>query len=82
MTEKRYEKRMNFNINLPDNRCFKTEEGIVDKKEDEYEALSINDIVYRLNALHEENEQLKLKIDGLEYALRNIKKIDVEIDLE
>ena len=28
-----------------------------------------------------ENEQLKLKIDGLEYALKNIKRIDVEIDL-
>ena len=31
--------------------------------------------------LRKENEQLKLKIDGLEYALKNIKRIDVEIDL-
>lgn len=31
--------------------------------------------------LLKENEQLKLKIDGLEYVLKNIKRIDVEIDL-
>ena len=31
--------------------------------------------------LYEENEQLKLKNDGLEFALKYIKKIDVEIDL-
>ena len=59
---KRYEKRMNFNINLPSNRCFKTEEVIVDKKEDCYEALSINDIVYRLNLL-DDLEQENLKLD-------------------
>lgn len=31
--------------------------------------------------LYEENERLKLKINGLEFALKYIKRIDVEIDL-
>jgi len=34
-----------------------------------------------ITELKEENEQLKLKIDGLAYALTYIKRIDVEIDL-
>ena len=41
-----------------------------------------------LNQLTEENEQLKQRIkelellnDGLKYALQNIRKIDVEIDV-
>ena len=44
--------------------------------------LSSKTMVENNNAeLRKENEQLKLKIDGLEYALKNIKRIDVEIDL-
>lgn len=45
-------------------------------------------LVDLLNALHEENGELKQRInelellnDGLNYALQNIRKIDVEIDL-
>lgn len=34
-----------------------------------------------LNELHEENQRLKLENDGLRYALKNIKQIDVEIDI-
>lgn len=40
-----------------------------------------DEIVEFLNKLYNENQELKLKIDGLEYALKNIKKIDVEIDI-
>ena len=47
-----------------------------------------NYYVNLLNELNEENEQLKKRInelellnDGLNYALQNIRKIDVEIDL-
>jgi hypothetical protein len=47
---------------------------------DEYKDLC-DEIVNFLNSLSKENEKLKLKIDGLQYALKNIKKIDVEIDL-
>ena len=34
-----------------------------------------------LNELHEENQRLKLENDGLRYALKNIKQIDVKIDI-
>ena len=47
---------------------------------DEYKDLC-DEIVEFLNKLYNENQELKLKIDGLEYALKNIKKIDVEIDI-
>lgn len=46
--------------------------------------LSVKELINNANEnelLKKENEQLKLKIDGLEYALKNIKMIDVEIDL-
>ena len=75
MTEKRYEKRMNFNINLPSKRCFKSDEAIVDKKEDPYEALSINTIVDLLNALHEENTKLKEEIK-FETRINNGKRFE------
>ena len=79
MAEKRYEKRMNFNIDLPSKRCFKTDEVIVDKKEDEYEALSINDIVYRLNQIDEldqENQKLDEKVCLLTMDLIKTKSYD------
>lgn len=34
-----------------------------------------------LNELDSENQRLKLENDGLRYALKNIKQIDVEIDI-
>jgi regulator of replication initiation timing len=34
-----------------------------------------------LNELNDENQKLKLENDGLRYALKNIKQIDVEIDI-
>ena len=68
---------MNFNINLPSNRCFKTEEVIVDKKEDCYEALSINDIVYRLNSL----DNLEQTIDEM-ITLFNNSGLDYHINDE
>ena len=34
-----------------------------------------------LNELNDENQRLKLENDGLRYALKNIKQIDVEIDI-
>ncbi len=56
---KRYEKRMNFNIILLDERCFKNEYCIVDKAIDRHEALSIDEIVYRLNDQEYEIKRLK-----------------------
>ena len=39
------------------------------------------DICKLLNELDSENQRLKLENDGLRYALKNIKQIDVEIDI-
>ena len=38
-------------------------------------------LINSLNELHDENQRLKLENDGLRYALKNIKQIDVEIDI-
>lgn len=43
--------------------------------------VSEKQLIDLLNNQHEEIQRLKLKIDGLDYALKNIKRIDVEIDL-
>lgn len=52
------------------------------------EFINNKDVVDLLNELHEENEQLKQRIselellnDGLNHALKYIKRIDVEIDV-
>ena len=38
-------------------------------------------LINSLNELHDENQRLKLENDGLRYALKYIKQIDVEIDI-
>ena len=38
-------------------------------------------LINSLNELHDENQRLKLENDGLQYVLKNIKQIDVEIDI-
>ena len=50
--------------------------------------LTIEELVNLLNELNDEDERLKQRIkelellnDGLKYALQNIRKIDVEIDV-
>jgi len=45
------------------------------------ENLTTNKVVDLLNEQEKEIQQLKLIIDGLNYALKNIRQIDVEIDL-
>ena len=39
------------------------------------------EVLNKLNGLNDENQRLKLENDGLRYALKNIKQIDVEIDI-
>lgn len=60
--------------------------GIKDNKDDEL--LMTLDTIDKLNELYDENQQYKNRInelellnDGLNHALKNIKQIDVEIDL-
>ncbi|MBR3208744.1 MAG: hypothetical protein IKF82_00590 [Bacilli bacterium] len=70
------------------------ERTITDNKEylfdlDDFRNKSAKEMVELLNELHEENEELKQRInelellnDGLNYALQNIHKIDVEVVLD
>ena len=54
--------------------------------EDKYRGLQQDlteqEVVDLLNKLYDENQRLKLENDGLRYALKNIKRIDVEIDID
>ena len=43
--------------------------------------LTEEDMLNRLNEQEKEIQRLKLIINGLNYALKNIRQIDVEIDL-
>lgn len=43
--------------------------------------LTEEDMLNRLNEQEKEIQRLKLSINGLNYALKNIRQIDVEIDL-
>lgn len=53
---------MNWNINLPDKRCFKNGYAIVDNQVDRHEALSIDRIVDLLN---EKDDLLNEQVDVL-----------------
>ena len=56
-----------------------------DEEEDAYfvscDEHTVDCLVDLLNDLNNENQRLKLENDGLRYALKNIKQIDVEIDI-
>ena len=65
-----FRKEMNWNINLPDERKFKNGYCIVTDKNDT--AYSIDELVYLLNELHEENKQLKEELNPLRKSIREI----------
>ena len=69
MTEKRY-KRLVSSIDYY---------YCIDTNEDK--GLTEDDMLNRLNEQEKEIQRLKLIINGLNYALKNIRQIDVEIDL-
>lgn len=86
MTEKRYFKKMweeeyyIFDSNTISESDF--EENLEYQDYEAFEDSMMGDeVVNRLNELHDENQRLKLENDGLRYALKNIKQIDVEIDI-
>jgi hypothetical protein len=57
-------------VNYCDHYFRVNDKGLTDKE--------VVDLLYELN---NENQRLKLENDGLGYALKNIKQIDVEIDI-
>ena len=70
MTEKRY-KRLVSSIDYY---------YCIDTTNDD-KGLTEEDMLNRLNEQEKEIQRLKLIINGLNYALKNIRQIDVEIDL-
>ena len=85
MTEKRFTL-FDDGETIFDNETFEEDGGRQSYWTVEY--VQVVKLVELLNKLHEENEQLKQQIkelellnDGLNYALQNIRKIDVEIDV-
>ena len=67
---------MNFNLRLPDERCFKNGYCIVDEARDRYEALSINELVDRLNGQEELIKRLKtIREEQTETILKQKRKI-------
>ena len=53
--------------------------GVKDNQKDEL--LMTLECIDKMNDLNSENQRLKLENDGLRYALKYIKRIDVEIDI-
>ena len=53
--------------------------GVKDNQKDEL--LMTLECIDKMNDLNSENQRLKLENDGLRYALKYIKQIDVEIDI-
>lgn len=76
---------------MADERFYKTKSSIEDYRiydndlEDAYfisgDEHTVDCIIDLLNRLNDENQRLKLENGGLRYALKNIKQIDVEIDI-
>lgn len=92
MTGKRYFKRMwEEEYYIFDSEIISENEFDEKVEYEDYQAFSSSmtgdEVVEFLNKLHKENERLKKRVkelelsnDGLNYALQNIRKIDVEID--
>ena len=83
MDEKNIEQKViaEFNINgaLTEKRFKRLFNVIIDNTNNK--KYDIEDCCKLLNEFNEENQRLKLTVDGLQYALENIKQIEVEIDL-
>ena len=83
MDEKNIEQKViaEFNINgaLTEKRFRRFFNVIIDNTNNK--KYDIEDCCKLLNEFNEENQRLKLTVDGLQYALENIKQIEVEIDL-
>lgn len=66
---------------MTEKRFYLDENGINDR-EYEFSILDEDELVDIINELNDENKNLKLENIGLKYALKYIKEIDVEIEVD
>ena len=66
---------------MTEKRFYLDENGINDR-EYEFSILGEDELVDIINGLNDENKNLKLENIGLKYALKYIKEIDVEIEVD
>lgn len=66
---------------MTEKRFYLDENGINDR-EYEFSILGEDELVDIINELNDENKNLKLENIGLKYALKYIKEIDVEIEVD
>ena len=66
---------------MTEKRFYLDENGINDR-EYEFSILGEDELVNIINELDDENKKLKLENNGLKYALKYIKEIDVEIEVD
>ena len=64
------------------NKRFYLDENGINDREYEFSILGEDELVNIINELNDENKNLKLENIGLKYALKYIKEIDVEIEVD
>ena len=69
-------------IRMTETKRFYLDENGINDREYEFSILGEDELVDIINELNDENKNLKLENIGLKYALKYIKEIDVEIEVD
>ena len=67
---------------MTETKRFYLDENGINDREYEFSILGEDELVNIINELDDENKKLKLENNGLKYALKYIKEIDVEIEVD
>ena len=67
---------------MTETKRFYLDENGINDREYEFSILGEDELVDIINELNDENKNLKLENIGLKYALKYIKEIDVEIEVD
>ena len=67
---------------MTETKRFYLDENGINDREYEFSILGEDELVNIINELDDENKKLKLENIGLKYALKYIKEIDVEIEVD
>ena len=69
-------------IRITETKRFYLDENGINDREYEFSILGEDELVDIINELDDENKKLKLENNGLKYALKYIKEIDVKIEVD
>ena len=67
---------------MTETKRFYLDENGINDREYEFSILGEDELVNIINELDDENKKLELENNGLKYALKYIKEIDVEIEVD